>query len=686
MNRPHGDWRTPLQLWKSARERLPGAPGALRDAAQRWRLRRAQEAGARAQRLSQRVAGLPVWCWLLGSVLGAIALRLYYWNIKAGMHYPDEIFQYLEPAHWQMHGDAWMAWEFKRGARNWLLPWHYGSLMSLGEAFGLRGWGLHRALMLHNCLFATLIVPAAYRLGLATGRGDQRLGVMTALMVSLFPLLGYFSPHTLSEIHSLVFATWAYALWMEHVVDPERFGRYRRPFLIGLLLGGILISRTSLLILVPWPLIDYNLRARFREFFAGCAGLLLALFLLAYSDKVMWGESFHSILEYIKFNWVEKGAERLEVKDTWFYWDTLFVQRLGFARYLLIAPMLLFFWRHWRSLFIAVLTFAIFSKIGIKQERFLTTIWPFVIVAASSGAIALFDLLSRRLPERHRQPLVASLCGGFVLAVCLLNFQGTAEMPMRWKAGVFQAQSWVGEQDDATGLIVEDRVHMNGGHFLLHKSIPQTGWNGGLLHKPIFNYVIVYSDKKIAQMARRKNFEEVQRIDDVEDAVIFRRREGLFSPSATVPDSDLRWRAGASQGRQSKIACAGGFSGIDLQRDPKKPWLRALRPHCTRAAKTSPQRWLGPLQKDAKHAPSHCKPGALLVGLRGRAGSLVDAAGAICAEGLRGKRIDAEIIGGSGGAPFRIECPPAQRITELLVTGSANPPALGSVGFKCGAP
>ncbi len=51
--------------------------------------------------------------------------------------HPDEIMQYLEPAHWLVFGNGVKYWEYFYGARSWLIPGAIGGILKLFDAVGL---------------------------------------------------------------------------------------------------------------------------------------------------------------------------------------------------------------------------------------------------------------------------------------------------------------------------------------------------------------------------------------------------------------------------------------------------------------------------------------------------------------------------------------------------------------------
>jgi hypothetical protein len=505
--------------------RVRAAFASARTAYGEWR--RACKAD-RLLRLDQgwgRAGPLPVWVWLVASLAVGLGLRLYYFFVEGGIHYPDEIFQYLEPAHSRMAGCAWLPWEFDRGVRNWILPGTYGGLMEVGNWLGLHGWQLHRALAFHNSMLTLLLIPAGWRLGRAVGRGDERLGILGAFAAAAFPLFSYFAPHTLSEVHGLLATTWAYALWLEDVAFPERFGRLRRAFAVGLLLGAAFICRYTLLVCIPLVVLDYNFRTRFRALFACLAGLAIAFALLGIVDAATWGKPFHSVIEYFRYNWLEDGSSEHGIMPRAFYWTSAFVERLGFARWLLLVPMVVGLRRHWRLVVAWLVPLLAMSTIKHKEERFLLSIWPFVLVAAASGWLALADRLQGFRPMRgwRRSPLFRTGLAAVLLAtVCVFAFFGTRRLPMRWKAGIFAAQTWVGRRADASGILVDDRLHLNGGYVLLDRCIPQLQYSAALVQKPLFNYVAVYEPANIRSMEQRPQW---RRVAQFEETVVFQRTE-----------------------------------------------------------------------------------------------------------------------------------------------------------------
>ena len=229
----------------------------------------------------------------------------------------------------------------------------------------------------------------------------------------------------------------------------------------------------------------------------------------------------------MRYNLIQDRSADHGIMPRWFYWNEAFAARLGPGRWLLLAPMALAFWRHWRMIIAWVVPFAALTLFRHKEERFLLSIWPFVLVGGLSGMLALADALRHVGRLRTRSwfgPLRTGAVAGLLAAVCVWAFVGTRKLPMSWLGGYFAAQSWVGRQPDATGLLTDTRRHLNGGHMVLGRNIPFLQYNATLVTHPIYNYVAVHEPKLIESMERRPEFQEVGEFDDV---VLFRRTDGL---------------------------------------------------------------------------------------------------------------------------------------------------------------
>ena len=94
--------------------------------------------------------------------------------------HPDEIMQYLEPAHRLAFGDGVIYWEWLYGARSWLVPGAVAAVMKLFDAAGLGApWWYVDGVKLFFCALS-LAIPAGMYLFAAATSGRRRRGLTFA--------------------------------------------------------------------------------------------------------------------------------------------------------------------------------------------------------------------------------------------------------------------------------------------------------------------------------------------------------------------------------------------------------------------------------------------------------------------------------------------------------------------------
>ncbi|MEE7548470.1 4-amino-4-deoxy-L-arabinose transferase, partial [Xanthomonas sp. Kuri4-1] len=176
---------------------------------------------------------------LFASVLaGALLLRLLaLWPVN--FHHPDEVWQYLEPAHHLAFGRWVVAWEYRDGIRTWLIPALLALPMTLGDALAPAG---PLYLLLPRLLLVLLslsVVACATAMGLRLSRLH---GAMAGFATAVWAELVYFAPRAMSEPVSL-------ALFFPAALLLTRAPARRTPgvyLAAGLLLGLCFSARFQL--------------------------------------------------------------------------------------------------------------------------------------------------------------------------------------------------------------------------------------------------------------------------------------------------------------------------------------------------------------------------------------------------------------------------------------------------------
>ncbi len=445
-------------------------------------------------------------------VAAGLVLHILFWMHKKGMHYPDEIFQYIEPAFVRLKGFGWLPWEFNRGVRNWTLIAFYGGWMKVFMTFGIEGAWLHKLIGLHNTILALAIVPAAWRLGRLYG--GETAAWMAAALSALFPPIVYFTPHPLSEVPSMVLSVWGITLWLE---GRKRDDEARHAFLAGMLLGFAVVVRFFAGMLLIVPLFDYLVRAVWKRkgLVTFILGGLVPLAVLGLSDWITWGMPFHSAIEYFRYNILEWGNVDHGVSPWWQYIDWILV-RMNWGLILFLPLLILGLWRT-RLLFattaLALLTLSLISH---KEERFMFGLLPLFIVSFTAGV----DVVLSRIKVRAavRIAAAAALCAGLLAAGGL----GTSKLEWHWLAGYFEAQDFVGRQADVSGCMFKGRLHLSGGSVYINRNIPMDSYQIGLSRNPLFNYYIFPDDSSEARVARTRKWDELAVFDGL---AVFRKQE-----------------------------------------------------------------------------------------------------------------------------------------------------------------
>lgn len=455
----------------------------------------------------------------LRKVLGAVALagaavRLTAFSLQPPLH-PDEIFQYLEPAWRHLHGVGWEAWEYRAGVRSWVLPAYHGAWMVLLSWLGVRsGAAVHAFFRLHWALASLLLVWAGWRAGCALARRIGRPwpggfgardvpagwegGLWAAALVSLWPTLAYFSPHTLSEIPSMILLAWGYALATEAVESAPAPGA-RLAVWSGLALGLGACLRVANAPLVLVPLLFLMVERRSRDALRLAAAMAAPLALFGLIDRITLGRFLHSFIAYLDYNLLQgRAVEHGRVARTW-YLEQLWA-RLGSGFAVLLPPALLALRATWPWVLGGTGLLAYLSSQAHQEERFIVLLWPLFLVPAGAATGAWLAAGGQR---RWWIALFAAL------VLLARNLVGTARMPTydySNRFGLYAGQAWVGRQPDATGVLVDGWIGLSGGYLSTGRSIPTVSFDPRLLENPVFDYVVVKEGSRELDLALAAGF------------------------------------------------------------------------------------------------------------------------------------------------------------------------------------
>ncbi|MGY4475885.1 4-amino-4-deoxy-L-arabinose transferase [Bradyrhizobium sp. USDA 3364] len=361
---------------------------------------------------------------LFALLLLALVIRLAA-AVWPNVMYPDEIFQYLEPA-WRMLGhDGILTWEWREGIRGWFLPTLLAGPVALGDAIAPGGEGAFLVPRLVTAAASLSIVVSAWFFGARVSRTHAVVAAFAAAVWFEFALL---APHPLGEPLATALIVPAALLLTDH---PSQ----RRLAIGGALLAIAFVCRFQyapaiavLALGACW--------SRWRNFVPLVAGGLVALSFAAAIDLAHGVVPFAWLIGNIKENLVQDRATEFGVTPPSAY----LVNFLIVWSAAIVLPLAAI-WRGWRYapllLAVALVNLVFHSLIAHKEYRFVfLSVVLFIIVAALGSADWVQSLRSKGGWRRWALPIVM---GGWALLSVAL---ATASEGMRdyWTRGVGAAE------------------------------------------------------------------------------------------------------------------------------------------------------------------------------------------------------------------------------------------------------
>jgi hypothetical protein len=404
---------------------------------------------------------------LAALLVGALALRLSLAVALPNIVWPDEIYQTLEPAHGAVFGPSVVPWEFRTGARSWVLPGFLAGAMELGRPFGRLGH-LRAA---QAALAVLSLVPVAVAFAFALRRRGLAAAIVAGAAAATWFELVFFSAKALNEVvgaHALVAGLWL------ATGDPSR-NRLRAAGL-GLGLAVALRIHLAPAVAVAVPFLAGRAWSRWRPLVAGGVVALAAAGLL---DLVTWGAPFHSFWMNVRFNVLEGGSARFGVMP----WDA-YLRALA---------------AHWSWVGIPLLALAILGAIrwpaagaaalailvthtpfAHKEYRFL---YPFLVLAVVLAAVGLGELVEGAAARRRapRAVIVAAALAAWLAAAAWggARFRtgpfglarGDLSMWRHARVGLL-AMERAGADPALCGVGVSMHWAWTGGYTWLHRDVP----------------------------------------------------------------------------------------------------------------------------------------------------------------------------------------------------------------------
>jgi GPI mannosyltransferase 3 len=323
----------------------------------------------------------------LAILLGvAFALRLAIYFLLPNIHYPDEIYQTLEPAHRLVFGTGILSWEWAVGIRSWLVPGLFAGLMESGRLIGDRPVSIDLPVTLFMIAASLAPVICAYFWGRRWhgGWGGIVAGGIAAIWIDLL----YMAGHTLTEILAADGLTVALYLGLPGTMPIAR----RRLFAAGALLGLTFVLRFHLapaLLVAAFGIC--GIRQGFARWRILIGGASLPLLLSGILDWATLGAPFQSVWLNI---WINLGAGVSAEAGT-SPWTTLLLLPAGIwglGGFAVVAAMAAVGARRVPLLlWVALAIFLTHSLVPHKEYRFIYPAIPLLVILAGIGTADLVE-------------------------------------------------------------------------------------------------------------------------------------------------------------------------------------------------------------------------------------------------------------------------------------------------------
>ena len=260
----------------------------------------------------------PVWVYLWPVLALAFVVRATVALSGDFMLHPDEIMQYLEPAHRLAFGNGVVFWEFYYGARSWLTPGLVAGILTLFDAVGLGEpvWYVGGVKLVFCAI--SLLIPAGIYCFARRHFGEAEARVALLASAFWYELVG-FAHKPMTEFTGTAALMVLLALCIRP--SPDRPGGVWLAAFLSVLAAAIRIQYAPLALILLGLLF-------FRVEKGAKAQLVLAttVFFLVVGvfDAVSWNAGlFHSFHTYLRFNLlVDRGAAARPVYE--YLWWLLF--------------------------------------------------------------------------------------------------------------------------------------------------------------------------------------------------------------------------------------------------------------------------------------------------------------------------------------------------------------------------
>ncbi len=417
----------------------------------------------------------PTWKYLpLVLALGFVARAAVALSGDFVLH-PDEIMQYLEPAHRLVFGNGISYWEYFYGTRSWLVPGVVAGVLKLFDLMGLGepAWYIG-GVKLFFCAVSLLIPAGMY---FFARRHFSETAARVALLAGAFWYeLVVFAHKPMTEFVATALLMVAVALSLRD--HEEKFSEK------GVILTGIFAVLAVAVRMQYAPLALLPLGAAFfltRKKIRPALAVIVVFLAVGIFDAVTWNSGlFHSYIANLHFNF---AVGELRAGETSAYQFLLWITLAGSGLSVLFAVAALLDLRRYGFLLASIAAVVLLHSLQTHKEyRFIFAIIPLWLLIAS-GVVA--QLMARTNWARIAVGLVVAVFAVVSLAGILnsLPYQKHVYRSYSKETGIvgfvrnqdptFAAYLYLARAPGVDAVWHIDRPYFNlPGYYYLHREIP----------------------------------------------------------------------------------------------------------------------------------------------------------------------------------------------------------------------
>ena len=395
--------------------------------------------------------------------------------------HPDEIMQYLEPAHRLAFGSGVVYWEYFYGARSWLVPAAVAGLLKLLDALGGgQPWWYVDGVKLAFCALS-LAIPAGMYLFARRHFGESTARVALVAGAFWYELAG-FAHKPLTEFVATAPLVALLALCVHPAPDRPRV--VWQTAVLAVLATAVRLQYAPVALLL---LGTAFLRTRLKVLLVGVAAATLAA--VGVFDALTWDRGlFHSYVTNVRFNLILGGMRAGESPAYQFLW-WLTVAGGGLS-VLALTGALRSPGRYGLLLGLIVLVLLSHSLQAHKEYRFIFVATPLWLLIAADLVVRV----ARWIPQRARAGenaarwtlgsaaavfAAVSLAGGMNalplqerVYLAWSNETGAISF-LRARDPIFAAYRYLARAPGVAAVWQVDRPYYNlPGYYYLHRAIP----------------------------------------------------------------------------------------------------------------------------------------------------------------------------------------------------------------------